>query len=734
METDEIAVRLERALEIALAERDLSEYHGRRDEFLDRLRDNEDQLRRKIRDALQGLEKSALAVTKARRRHRPWTVLEWLLVIASILVALVFFLLFLGRLVDLNLAREVTQLPRESGRWAAPHPFLLLTASFSAVLLLIAVRAALRRLPSASAQRKAERQQANASAELTARLTAEVTLFVRRLINEDRDAEETFGASLTTVRAPSLVELEAAHVIPSIALGEVQEFVLNHQASAIGLAGHRGSGKSTIIRSVCARDDFLGVYIPAPVVYQASGFIRMLHIKLARQLLESTNADAVLLSSQEWRSGRVQRFATSLVLFTIAVVAVLSEIFGIAEGLSSPTLVTALVTGGLGLLLYIQVILDIPPISSRLPRDTEQLARYELDTVGWTASKEKASKTTVSLISKLAFEDSSRVGAAQVERSHPELVEDLRDFVKRYFELAANAKPIVVGIDEVDKITDPTRAAEAINNLKDLFHMNRTHFLVSVSEEALNSFAARGVPVRDVFDSSFDTVVHVRRLTAEESIQLLNERVLHFPVAVALLCHAWGGGLPRDVLRVARDCVAARRRNDHPVAVVDLASTVIGESVKGALTAMLARTRDHQPGLSDEVPQERVADSLFAALRSLSEPRVSKLEQLHSSIDVCIQHRQQLETVIAYLCTAEMTLGYFSIQRATAVWEVGVKDGSLLSDVERLAACVEMLSSDPRHALLLVEEAAQHFEQAGLMRKRRVANGVPSAPRVVETD
>jgi hypothetical protein len=53
-----------------------------------------------------------------------------------------------------------------------------------------------------------------------------------------------------------------------------------------------------------------------------------------------------------------------------------------------------------------------------------------------------------------------------------------------------------------------------VNGLKDLCHVTDTHFVVSVSEDALDSFALRGVPVRDVFDSSFDTVMRIRPFTA----------------------------------------------------------------------------------------------------------------------------------------------------------------------------------------------------------------------------
>lgn len=45
--------------------------------------------------------------------------------------------------------------------------------------------------------------------------------------------------------------------------------------------------------------------------------------------------------------------------------------------------------------------------------------------------------------------------------------------------------------------------------MKVLFPIRACSFLVSISESAWASFARRGLAIRDVFDSSLDTVVQV---------------------------------------------------------------------------------------------------------------------------------------------------------------------------------------------------------------------------------
>ena len=44
--------------------------------------------------------------------------------------------------------------------------------------------------------------------------------------------------------------------------------------------------------------------------------------------------------------------------------------------------------------------------------------------------------------------------------------------------------PIVIGIDELDKLPDPDSARELLRDIKGIFEVTRVHFLVSVSEEA----------------------------------------------------------------------------------------------------------------------------------------------------------------------------------------------------------------------------------------------------------
>jgi hypothetical protein len=113
----------------------------------------------------------------------------------------------------------------------------------------------------------------------------------------------------------------------------------------------------------------------------------------------------------------------------------------------------------------------------------------------------------------------------------------------------------VVLVDELDKLPDADSLIATINSLKDLFHLPRVHFIVSVSDEALAAFALRGIQPRDAFDSSFDVVVQMERLSEPEALEILTSRVAGFPPQLGRLCHVWSGGLPRDLIRGARSCI-----------------------------------------------------------------------------------------------------------------------------------------------------------------------------------
>ena len=118
---------------------------------------------------------------------------------------------------------------------------------------------------------------------------------------------------------------------------------------------------------------------------------------------------------------------------------------------------------------------------------------------------------------------------------------------------AATAEGITlfIGIDELDKIGSDEEAELFLNEIKAIFGINGCFYLVSVSDNAMSSFERRGLPFRDVFDSTFDEIVRIERFRYAQSRQLIKRRTI-MPEPFSALCHCVSGGLPRDLIRAAR--------------------------------------------------------------------------------------------------------------------------------------------------------------------------------------
>ncbi len=117
--------------------------------------------------------------------------------------------------------------------------------------------------------------------------------------------------------------------------------------------------------------------------------------------------------------------------------------------------------------------------------------------------------------------------------------------------LAAVKPRIVIGIDEIDRMSAGS-AERFLSDIKAIFGIPRCLYLVSVSDEALAVFEQRVLHGRSVFDSTFDEVVRVRELDFNSCQHLLRKRIAGMPDALIAFCQVMSGGLPRDLIRMAR--------------------------------------------------------------------------------------------------------------------------------------------------------------------------------------
>lgn len=375
---------------------------------------------------------------------------------------------------------------------------------------------------------------------------------------------------LQLTKAPTLIELESVRVQPFASFTTVIDFLENHRTSAIGVAGRRGVGKTALLRWIKYKLErrWIVVYISAPGVYNTADFVRTIFTMTVKEVIQKY--------SPVLREG---------------------PFIGLIE----------------------------PFRKSSADRQIGKLSQQALDSIMGSRSDQRT--TTAGVAGKgISWQRGRQFTWTERARSHPELIAEFKEYLEQY--RLSGGLPIAITIDELDKLAEASEAIAAINGLKDLFHIPNTHFIVSVSEDAVHRFAMRGIPFRDVFDSAFDRIVKLQVPSPHEARQMLARRSGGFPQQVALLCYAWSGGIPRDIIRTARACVNIRADKDDDLDVAELAPEIVRRDV--------AEIVDDAVTTSLEGNSTVYIDRLLALRHQLSDESLSdKRSSLEAVLDAC---------------------------------------------------------------------------------------------------
>ncbi|MFJ2007759.1 hypothetical protein [Streptomyces chartreusis] len=134
--------------------------------------------------------------------------------------------------------------------------------------------------------------------------------------------------------------------------------------------------------------------------------------------------------------------------------------------------------------------------------------------------------------------------------NYPELVGEFRTLLKSIAaEKARQGKTVIIAIDEVDRLGTDAQALAFLSEIKAILGVPDVYYLISVAEDVGATFVRRGLPHRDVTDSSLDDIVHVQPSTVAESRAVLAKRSRSLKEPHAMLAHALSGGILRDLLR-----------------------------------------------------------------------------------------------------------------------------------------------------------------------------------------
>lgn len=539
-------------------------------------------------------------------------------------------------------------------------------------------------------------------------IKAEVTSVASAVANSLLEELRT-GFTLSTQSAPQLVELNTVDTIESEVVKGCAQFIRTHDTSAIGISGPRGAGKTTIMRYLCSREkqsDYIGVYVPSPVAYSPADLIRRIHRQVAKDILLAYQASE--------RPAASRRFTTRYMRLLIAAALSLAGggivLLGRANSTLKllPTDILGGTLAGMGLVAYTLFLVAL--LSRRggqhLPTDNLiRLCQDELDKLDWSSTTQTSSKNAFQF-SWLSMEDQDQIELTEREKTHPERVMDFHAFTARVLEMSSGrsvgSRGLIIALDELDKLSKAEDALGTINGIKDLLHGTGTHFLVSLSEDALATFALRGVPVRDAFDSSFDTIIPVARFNVPNSEALLARRVIGFPRLLSLYCHALSGGLPRDLIRVARQCVDQRRQVGHDLStdevVLELTRSQAVSLIDGAIASRRgkqAESGDSLLPLSWQLTNAERGDVIAILNRAIGFDRVVG-ERLDSSLA-----ESYLLPVLSVMSVAGT---YFSMPRTRDSWLKDLENGIPQSVAERLANCKADLTIDQNFAIAKLAE------------------------------
>lgn len=430
----------------------------------------------------------------------------------------------------------------------------------------------------------------------------------RTIINTRR--QDQFGHAYSVRNISGLTEThDITYQIPTGTAAELDGLLGRLDGASIGVAGPRGSGKSTLIRGYCeegesspavrpqvswrellgiddipeGEDKDLRCIVSAPVDYAPRDFVLHLFAVFCRSVCHHYDRapapDSILDRIYTWAFDIVDILRTLIIaglVFGLPTVIFLHWPHDIASILHIPVAWTPYIALALAILgnLYIirKTFLVMPRRRARkltgntlveaAEKNLERVRYLQTYTSGWSGTLH---------LPVGEGQHKREYTSAEQPLSYPEIIEQFRAFARRAAsEISASGGRVFIGIDELDKIGAPENAERFLNEIKGIFGIPHLYFLVSVSDDALTAFERRGLPLRDAFDSSFDEIIHVGQLSYAESRRLLYRRVIGLTEPYVALCHCLAGGLARDLIRAARQVVRtaetlAGNRSSAPV-------------------------------------------------------------------------------------------------------------------------------------------------------------------------
>ena len=599
--------------------------------------------------------------------------------------------------------------------------------------------------------------------------------FLRSFINEKRPYP--FETLLRNRSAPGLwAIMDSTYEVATATKKKVERMVNSLAGGSIGIAGPRGVGKSTLLLSLCQPDQnndrdrsVITVLTSVPVKYDAKEFILHLFSQVCEKVIlkESETYPQIYQTQRQRAYARAREgflqvlsqfrevFYFAFVIGTIGInlslfwayyLAIKTNSLSSSYSLTSTDLffnVLNKLTSPSDVFKISSILLIIPlfylfqksRIKSKRARPQEKTRlmssrdearresfnlvrgaeicleniRYQLSfTAGWSGGVKLPDPVNI-------IESSSEYSFSRTRNplTLPEIVNNYRNFL---YHVTLKYKTLI-GIDELDKISSSEDAQRFLNEIKAIFGIRDCFYLLSVSDNALSNFERRGIALRDEFDTSFDDVVFLETPNIDYCIQVLQRRIIGFPLPFVYFCYVLSGGLPRDLIRIGREIFDIVQQPDQPATLGFIASRIVVSSLHAKIRAIAISSVENvaEPVTSTMM---NVIDKIDLTIPNIENWLAQSLE-LESYINESdriqgeklkaqITNRKLIEELSVYLLYSSTVYQYFS----TMGQEESIKqpNAEVLSSLEQIAHAHQMITSSPQYSKKVIQEFCRTYK------------------------
>jgi hypothetical protein len=425
----------------------------------------------------------------------------------------------------------------------------------------------------------------------------ELTQAVNRLLAPEHETS-LFVRNATGLRA---IHHEGSQV-RTLASRRLESALDRSDGASIAIAGPRGSGKTNLLTDLCRSESRFSVLVSAPTQYAPREFLLQLFQELCTKYIRDQGG------TDDWARGRA-RAATLFVRDNAIPMLRLAAIVPLA-GLLAWDLASQAASR------------DVDSFPKTLWVDKTALYAVALSALiivavpkrlrfGWRKAKlitkARVYLTDLRVEQTITSQVQSTVAMLQASLSKaskplpwtmPEVVSRLRDFLAEIAEAEAYSKRrrVLVCIDEVDRIGSAEDASRFLSEVKAIFGAPHCFFVVAIADELGVELGRRAITGRPLSDNAFDEIISVEPMTFAMCRDLLSRRVLGFTESFVWLSLVLSGGLPRDVIRVARRLAEMAIESGYRLRLSGCAQQLVREEVYEATLASRSRLTELLPG------------------------------------------------------------------------------------------------------------------------------------------